>query len=92
MISTEFDDTDDMHTDILDLEGRLQSAYAAIRSLAGSMVCSAIKYEIDLDIEQEEGEAVFKQALSNNSFDTPLDPETLDSISAAFGLFTQEEM
>jgi hypothetical protein len=92
MISTEFDDTDDMHTDILDLEDRLGSAYAAIRSLAGSLVCAAIKYEIDVDIEQEEGEAVFKQALSNNSFDTPLDPETLDSISAAFGLFTQEEM
>jgi hypothetical protein len=68
----------------LDQAELLCDAEAAIRWLAGDIVASQIEEEYGIEMSAEEGQEIFKQALTSNASEFPAPASVLRSIARAF--------
>lgn len=68
----------------LDQAELLCDAEAAIRWLSGDIVASQIEEEYGIEMSAEEGQEIFKQALTSNASEFPAPASVLRSIARAF--------
>ena len=69
---------------VIDLEDRLNKAFKTIRYLCGSLVCNEVEASTGIEIDDSQGEAIFKNAIENEQLPDFVPQGYADVIDGAF--------